>query len=217
MLSAAFFHHVLLSGVGEILRDLVVRMNGLGLLLVAIADSSFLSLPERNDALIVMLSIGNTWANMMYYVSMTIAGSVIGCLLLYTVGRKGGSPLMKRRFSKKTIERAERLFEKYGILTVVVPSMLPPPFPFKVFVLGAGVFRLRVSEFLMAVVVGRLVRYSTWGVLAVLYGRQVRAYMERRLPVAGIALIVVFLLVVAGIVMLRRRDRRMAEDEPREA
>ncbi len=125
--------------------------------------------------------------------------------------------MMKRRFSKKTIERAERLFEKYGILTVVVPSMLPPPFPFKVFVLGAGVFRLRVSEFLMAVVVGRLVRYSTWGVLAVLYGRQVRAYMERRLPVAGIALIVVFLLVVAGIVMLRRRDRHMAEDEPREA
>ncbi len=208
MLALMLLLQLHLGRVGEFLQFLATRLDGFGLLLVAIADSSFLSIPEGNDVLIVVLSSGSAWKRMAFYVAMTIAGSVTGCLLLYTVGRKGGSPLLRRKFSEKNVERAERLFERYGILTVAIPSILPPPCPFKIFVLSAGVFRLKLSEFLTAVVIGRTVRYSTWGILAVLYGRVVRTYMQRNLPVVGMIMFAVFLLIIAVLARLYLRRVR---------
>ncbi len=166
-------------------------------MVLAIADSSFLSIPEGNDLLIVILSTGGSWSNMAYYVGATIAGSVIGCQILYYVGRKGGSPLLRRRFSRKSIERAEKLFGRYGILTVVIPSILPPPMPFKIFVLSAGVFRLRPLNFFAAVAAGRTIRYSMWGILAVLYGNSVKLYMQENLHFIGIILVACFVVAVA--------------------
>lgn len=184
-----------LGRVVEWLRSLSDTLQGPGLLLIALGDSSFLSIPEGNDILIVVLSTGKSWREMAYYVAMTIAGSVTGCLLLYTVGRKGGSPLLRRRFSEKNIEWAEDLFRRYGTLTVIIPSILPPPCPFKIFVLSAGVFRLSVPEFVTAVVIGRTLRYSMWGILAVLYGNDVKIFMQQNLANIGIALFVLFVLV----------------------
>ncbi len=208
MLALMLLLQLHLGRVGEFLQFLATRLDGFGLLLVAIADSSFLSIPEGNDVLIVVLSSGSAWKRMAFYVAMTIAGSVTGCLLLYTVGRKGGSPLLRRKFSEKNVERAERLFERYGILTVAIPSILPPPCPFKIFVLSAGVFRLKLSEFLTAVVIGRTVRYSTWGILAVLYGRVVRTYMQQNLPVVGMIMFAVFLLIIVVLARLYLRRVR---------
>ncbi len=202
------YMHPWLGRIGELLQSIATKMDGLGLMLVAMGDSSFLSLPEGNDLLIVVLSAGKTWERMASYVAMTIAGSVLGCLLLYMVGRKGGSPLLRRRFSAKNIERAERLFEKYGILTVAIPSLLPPPCPFKIFVLSAGVFRLKIWEFLAAVVIGRTVRYSMWGVLAVLYGKGVKTYMQQNLPVVGVAIFAVFLVIIGSLITLYVRRFR---------
>ena len=172
--------------------------GGLGVLILAICDSSFLTVPEGNDLLIVILSTGKSWGNMAYFVGMTVIGSVIGCLLLYSVGRKGGSPLLRRRFSQQKIDRAERLYKKYGILTIAIPSILPPPLPFKIFVLSAGVFRLSVLEFLTAVVIGRTIRYSMWGILAVLYGNSFKLYMQQNLNSLGTILLVVFGFVLAA-------------------
>ncbi len=183
--------------VGAMLRYIASNLDGPGLLLVALFDSSFLSIPEGNDVLIVLLSAGNTWKNMAYYVTMTTAGSIAGCLLLYAVGRKGGSPILHKRFSEKNIQRAEKLFEKYGMLTVVLPSILPPPCPFKIFVLGAGVFRLRSAEFIAAIAIGRTIRYSMWGILAMLYGNSVKVYMQQNLPKIGIALFGMLALALA--------------------
>ncbi len=188
-------------------------MNGFGLLLVAIADSSFFSVPEGNDALIVMLSTGSTWRSMAYYVAMTTIGSVVGCLILYTVGRKGGSPLLRRRFSEKNIKMAERLFERYGILTVVIPSMMPPPFPFKVFVLGSGVFRLRIWEFLGGVLVGRTIRYTSWGILGVMYGQAVKSYMQHNMQSAGLVLLALFLVAVIAAWVWRSRRTEPEESK----
>ncbi len=184
---------------GELLRALATMLDGPGLMLVAVADSSFLSIPEGNDFLIVIFSSGKTWSRMAYYVGMTTAGSIVGCTLLYLVGRRGGSPLLRRRFSARNVERAERLFKKYGLLTVVVPSMLPPPCPFKIFVLSAGIFRLGLHEFLIAVAIGRTIRYAMWGILAVLYGSTVKIYMQRNLPTVGVGLSAIFLLALAAI------------------
>jgi membrane protein YqaA with SNARE-associated domain len=203
-----------LSRVGEALRYLASSLDGPGLLIVALFDSSFLSIPEGNDVLIVLLSAGNTWRNMAYYVSMTTAGSIAGCLLLYTIGRKGGSPLLHKRFPEKHVQLAERLFEKYGMLTVVLPSILPPPCPFKIFVLSAGVFRLRLAEFVAAIAIGRTVRYSMWGILAIVYGDSVKLYMQQNMPRVGLVLFGLLLLALAFLLgKYYYRVRRSGEPE----
>jgi membrane protein YqaA with SNARE-associated domain len=190
-----------MAGLGGTAATLIAKLGGVGVMCLAIADSSFLSLPEGNDLLIVMLSTGNSLGRMAYYVGMTVIGSVIGCMLLYSLGRKGGSAVLRRRFSQRNIERAEKLFERYGILTVLVPSILPPPLPFKIFVLSAGVFRLRVTVFIMAVVIGRTLRYSMWGILAVFYGEAVKRYILVNLHITGIVLFLCFLTVLAACLL----------------
>jgi membrane protein DedA with SNARE-associated domain len=183
----------------------IYGFGGPGVMLLAIGDSSFLSVPEGNDLLIVILSAGKSWSTMAYYVAMTTIGSVLGCILLYSVGRKGGNPILKRRFSAEKIERAEKLFERYGTLTVLIPSILPPPLPFKIFVLSAGVFRLNLFSFLTAVVLGRTIRYSIWGVLAVLYGAPVKRFMQQHLRDVGIAFFVVFAVSALIVIYYVRR------------
>jgi membrane protein DedA with SNARE-associated domain len=208
MLSLMLSNQHWLAKLGDSLSSLLSGIGGPGVMLLAIGDSSFLSLPEGNDLLIVILSTGRSWGNMAYYVAMTIMGSVIGCMLLYSVGRKGGSPVLRRKFSPRSIERAERLFERYGLLTVLIPSILPPPMPFKIFVLSAGVFRLKVLEFAAAVVIGRTIRYSMWGILAVLYGNSVKLFMQQNLDLIGIILFVAFTLAIcAALVYYFRRTR----------
>ncbi len=203
----------MLDKLTHFLQGIVTALDGPGLFLVAILDSSFLSIPEGNDILIVVLSIGATWGRMAYYVAMTTLGSILGCLALYTVGRKGGSPLLKRRFSAETVAWAEKQYERFGLLTVVIPSVLPPPTPFKIFVLTAGVFELPTWEFVGAVAIGRTVRYAMWGVLAVLYGQAVKDYMQQNLTRVGIVLFVLLLItlvVIGGFYIRRLRARRRA-------
>ena len=183
-----------LERLGTAIRDFAFSLQGPGLFLVALADSSFLTIPEANDLLIVVLSTGNSWDRMAYYVGMTTLGSLAGCFLLYLVGRRGGSPLLRRRFSEANIAKVERLFDRYGVLTIAVPCLLPPPCPFKIFVLSAGVFRLSLARFLTAVAIGRTVRYSMWGILAVIYGNSVKVFMEQNLTTIGIILFGLFLL-----------------------
>lgn len=192
--------------------SVLLGFGGLGVMLLAVADSSFLSVPEGNDLLIVILSTGRGWGNMAYYVAMTTLGSVIGCTLLYSVGRKGGSPLLHRRFRPAQIDRAERLFKRFGLLTVLIPSILPPPLPFKIFVLSAGVFRLRLASFLSAVILGRTLRYCMWGILAVLYGNSVKNFMQENLRQVGIVLLAVFVLAAAGVLFcwVRRKNKAAA-------
>lgn len=202
-----------LAKLGGSLSALVASIGGLGVMLIAIGDSSFLSLPEGNDLLIVLLSTGKSWGNMAYYVGMTIIGSVTGCLLLYSVGRKGGSPLLRRKFPRQAIERAEKLFERYGVLTVLIPSILPPPMPFKIFVLSAGVFRLKTLEFLTAVLIGRTIRYSMWGILAVLYGNSVKLYMQQNLNVIGMFLFGGFVLAVLVTLVYYMRRIRLGKSQ----
>jgi membrane protein YqaA with SNARE-associated domain len=192
-------------------KALIASLGGPGVMILAIGDSSFLSFPEGNDALIVVLSTGGSWSHMAYYVSMTIVGSIIGCLLLYSVGRKGGSPMLRRKFSKKNIERAERLFEKYGLLTVLIPSILPPPMPFKIFVLSAGVFRVKTWEFLTAILIGRTIRYSMWGILAVLYGNSVKLFMQNNLNILGLVLFGFFALGIAAAYIIYIRRMKASE------
>ncbi len=202
---------------GNYISEFFSGYGGIAVLLLAVADSSFLSFPEGNDLLIVILSTGGSWANMAYFVSLTVTGSVIGCFLLYTVGRKGGRAILKRKFSDHKIEKAEKAYSRYGILAVLIPSVLPPPLPFKIFVLSAGVFGLPQSRFLMAVAIGRSIRYSLWGILAVLYGNSVKLFLQNNMNSVGTVLLTVLGLIISCVLVLqvikKRKRRKLARPE----
>ncbi|MBI4456527.1 MAG: DedA family protein [Acidobacteria bacterium] len=186
---------------------LVTMLGGPGLFIVAMADSSFLSVPEGNDVLIVALSIGQSWSRMCYLVLMTIAGSVLGCTLLYGLGRKGGAFI--HRIAKGRLLTAQAMYRKYGVWTIIVACLLPPPAPFKIFVLSAGFFRVSFVSFVLAIFVGRSVRYFAWGVLAVVYGERVKQYVEQNLTVAATLLLVAVLVIGASCLLFRNRVNRL--------
>jgi membrane protein YqaA with SNARE-associated domain len=169
-------------------------IGGPGLFIIAFLDSSFLSFPEVNDLLIVLMVINHP-ERMLFYASMATLGSVAGCLALYFVGRKGGSAFLERRFKGGTLERASGLMRRYGAMALIVPALLPPPAPFKIFVLLGGVANIPLKTFIAAIAVGRGVRYFGEGILAVMYGKQALDYIHRNGRTVALGL---GLLVVAG-------------------
>ena len=111
-------------------------LGGVGLFVIAALDSSFLSFPQVNDLLIIYLSTRYP-QRMPFYASMTTAGSLLGCFVLYLVARKGGE-YSSASASAPRVDWGMALYQRFGLLAVVVPSLLPPPTPFKIFVLMAG-------------------------------------------------------------------------------
>lgn len=182
-------------------------MGGIGLFVIALLDSSFLSFPQVNDLLIIVLST-NYPARMPYYASMTTVGSLIGCFMLYAVARRGGESLLRKRLKGRYVDRALELYQRYGLLAVVVPALLPPPVPFKVFVLLAGAAAVAPWRFGLAVLIGRGIRYFGQGYLAVLYGEQAADFMKAHGAEIGISLAVLAVCAGAAVVMIRNRSAR---------
>ncbi len=191
------------------IQAFALGIGGPGLFIVAFLDSSFLSLPEINDLLVVMLVIEHN-ARMPYYALMATLGSLAGCLVLYWVGRTGGDALVRRRFGGPRMARALELSERYGVLAIAVPAILPPPAPFKIFVLLAGVAAVPVWQFATTIALARGFRYFAVGALSVRYGDDAIAFIEANGRV--VTLVLVGLMVVAGIAWLlwRRRGRPRA-------
>ncbi len=202
----------LLSTIGQALYGLAQSLGGPGLFLVALADSSFLSLPEGNDRLIVVRSTGQTWDVMAYFVGMTVLGSIAGCSLLYYFGRRGGG-FIERRVKKLKLERVEKQYQKWGLWAIIIPSILPPPTPFKAFVLSAGVFKVPFKKFLVAVSIGRSIRYLMWGILAVLYGEWTKQFIENNLLEVGLILLGAMLMAVLSYFVFRKIQRTASRQE----
>src|SRR5206468_4581537 len=120
------------------IRALALVLGAPGLFLVAFLDSSFLSLPEIADLLVVYMVTHHKHRMALYAIAATL-GSVAGCLLMYFIGRKGGEALIRKRFTTATVDRSMAAFRRHGLMAVLIPSLLPPPAPFKIFVLLAGV------------------------------------------------------------------------------
>ena len=139
---------------------------------------------------------------MIYYVLMTTIGSVIGCHFLFWAGRRGGRSVLESRFKESSVKRAETFITRYGVYSVMIPSIMPPPMPFKVFVLTAGVFQMNPWQFFTAVAAGRSIRYFTWGILAVLYGVKVKEFMLENMKVVGVILLLL-LAVGVGYMLIR--------------
>jgi membrane protein YqaA with SNARE-associated domain len=182
------------------IQGVALSLGAPGLFLIAFLDSSFLSLPEIADIMVVYMVTQHP-SRVVLYVLATTTGSMCGCLLMYLIGRKGGEAVVRKRFAGPAVERAMGFFQRYGVVAVLIPSLLPPPMPFKIFVLLSGVSRIPTLRFLTAIAIGRGLRYSILGALAIRYGRPAMAFIREN--VAVVSLVAAGLLLVAFAVYLR--------------
>ena len=144
---------------------------------------------------------------MPFYALGATAGSVVGCLILYYISKRAGRRALEK-FSDEKRARVKALVDRYDVLSVLVASVLPPPFPFKLFVITAGVFRLSVLRFVIAVAVGRAFRFFLEGYLAVRYGEQAKELLARNYPVIGIGLAVLIVAVFVVRGLLNRKGNK---------
>jgi membrane protein YqaA with SNARE-associated domain len=183
------------------------------MIVIGALDSSLLSLPEINDYLVVGRCFKQPSA-VFYFPLFAAIGSVFGCLLLYTIMRRGGQAVLRRRFKRENIEKVERAYARYGFLAIAIPALLPPPMPFKIFVATAGTLEYPRWKFLVTVMVARALRYYVEGILAVFYGRRVLSFLIANglviMAVGGSAAIGVVIIYA----LLSRRQSQQTGDEP---
>jgi membrane protein YqaA with SNARE-associated domain len=184
------------------------------MVLIATLDSSLLSLPEINDYLVVARCYKYPGA-VIYFPMFAALGSVMGCLLLYTIMRRGGQALLRKRFKPESIQRVERAYARFGILAIAIPAILPPPLPFKIFVATAGTLEYPRWKFLLTVLIARAFRYYVEGILAVFYGKQVLLFLkDNGLVILSVAASAVVLgLIVYVLVNRRKRTRRAVSSD----
>src|SRR5262245_20005584 len=186
-------------------RSLAIALGGPGLALVAFLDSTFLPLPGITDLLLVVM-VTRRPAAMLGYVLVTVAGSVAGCLVMHAIGRKGGEALVRRRFTGEKTERAMAALQRNGVMAVLIPSLLPPPAPFKIFILLAGVVGISAVRLAIAITIGRFARYFALGLLAVRYGNRAMTYLREQGTTASLVAVAV-LASGFGIYLLVARTR----------
>ena len=196
---------------------LIPTLGPFGLFVVAFFDSSFLSVPEINDVLVVTSSAGHPATAWMYVLAATL-GSLAGCSALWYIGRSGGEAFLVRKFGRDRVDQTRATFERWDILALAIPAMLPPPMPFKIFVLSAGVFGLPYRRFAATLIVARGLRYVFWGVMGATYGDEALAvlkefdrWFDER---AAVLLSVAAVVVVVGVALyyLLRKPARPPSD-----
>ena len=175
------------------LQNSVATMGGAGIFLVAFLDSSVLSFPFVTDALVIGLSLQRP-ARMPYYCAMAALGSLAGCIWLYLLAKKGGEAFFHRHAGTRA-NNAKRWVQRYAFLSVFIPGILPPPSPFKVFVLAEGVFQVPLRTFVFAILLGRTLRYFAEGILAVRYGERVLHILMTHGGIFALCILAVFLLL----------------------
>jgi membrane protein YqaA with SNARE-associated domain len=176
------------------LSEYLITFGAFGLFAVALLDSTFVPLPSSADALMILLSTTNpSW--MVLYAFMATAGSAIGCWILYLVSRRAGARALNK-FSETKQRRVKNWIEKHDAMAVLVATVLPPPFPFKLFVVTAGVFRFSLLRFMLAIIAGRAFRFLLEGYFAVRYGAQAKEILAKYYPWIGLALVLAIVLFV---------------------
>ena len=162
-------------------------------------------MPGGVDAVLLLLAAARpSW--MLIYVASATIGSTIGCVALYHLSRRAGKKALTR-FSASKQKRVKDLIDRYDVMSVLVASLLPPPFPFKLFVVSAGVFRLNLMRFTLAVAGGRTFRYLLLAYLAARYGDQAKELLARYYPAIGISLAVLIVLFFVAKALMRQSDK----------
>jgi membrane protein YqaA with SNARE-associated domain len=145
-----------------------------GVFAIAFADSALLGMPVD---LMVATYVYKDRRLLLFYVVMASLGSMLGSIPLYLIGYLGGEKVLRKRISEERFQRIHRSFEQHEFWAVMFPGMLPPPMPFKIFVLGAAVFEMPFRDFLAAIFAGRFVRFMTLALLTLWFGPRIVGLM----------------------------------------
>ncbi len=178
---------------------------GMGVL--ATVDAAGLPLPMD------LIMAGYAWADRWHFYLYALTagvGSAVGALVPYFIGRAGGELILLRRMSRERFERIRARFERQEFVGMAIPSAMPPPTPWKLFVFGAGVFEMRVPKFMLAVFVGRTTRYMIEGLLTVLFGPKIIKLFEHAVKAHLVLLLVFSGLAIALLAwwLIRRQMRK---------
>jgi len=196
--------HKITAGLGK-LSHWLLSFGPFGLFAIAFLDSVLVPIPGGVDAMLMLLATARpSW--MLIYVLAATLGSTLGCVGLYKISQKAGHRALDR-FSESKQRRVKDLIDRYDVLSVLVASVLPPPFPFKLFVVSAGVFRLNLVRFTIAIAAGRTFRYLLEGYLAARYGDHAKEILAHYYPAIGIGLAVLLILFFVGRNLMRRGNR----------
>jgi membrane protein YqaA with SNARE-associated domain len=178
-----------------------------GLFGISLLDSSFIPLPGLNDLLLIHFSAQRPQRALLYALASTL-GSVAGAYVIYGLARGGARFLWKNQPSK-ALARAHRWLERNEFVAILAASLLPPPAPFKAFVLTAGALRVSATQFGLALLVGRGLRFGAEALLAARYGPRAGAYLKANYVAASL---IVAGLIIAGAIIYRRRAKNRDED-----
>ena len=191
------------------------HLGGFGLFAMGVLDSSFLVMPLGNDLLMIAMS-ARRHALMPYYAAMATAGSVVGCLLIDIVSRKGGEEVLERHVSRGRLKFVEARVRRNAGWAVGIAALMPPPFPFTPFVIAAAALEYPRKKLLTVIALTRMVRFSVEGALAIAFGTRILLWAESRtFQYAVVALIAVAITasVISVLGWVRRSKSRstMAE------
>ena len=197
----------------------VYRLGGLGLILVAIVDNSFVPIPGGLDVFTIILSSGrhDLW---WYYAGVATIGSVGGAYLTYRIGEKGGEETLEKKIGKERAQKVYKKFEKAGFATLVVSVLIPPPFPIVPVLIAAGVMKYPTRQFLGAIAVGRAIRFTADAMLGIFFGRAIIGFFAQYYKSALYTLIA--LAVLGGITALiyyknwKKKQKKEAKSNPQE-
>ena len=187
----------------------LIHLGGPGLILLGLADNAGI-LPGSMDILTILLAAHrrHLW---FYYAIMATVGAVMGGYLTYRVALKGGKETLEKKFSQRTVDKVYAEFERWGFGAVAIPALFPPPFPMVVVLLTAGAMRYPRKKFLIALALGRGLRYTILAFLGAHYGRHIVSFFSQYYKPALVVLIA--LAVLGGVVGLvhyyraRKRSR----------
>lgn len=191
---------------------------GIGAL--AIIDSA--AIPVPIDALLIDY-VAHDHARFILYCFMAAVGSAIGALLPYYLGRAGGELFLLKRINRKRYEQLRDRFEKQEFLAIMIPAMMPPPMPVKLFQFAAGVFEMKVLWFFSAILVGKFLRFLVWAIITILYGpailevftREIHQHLQLVLGIGGVLVGLIALWIIRKLFDRRRGTRfPIEEDEP---
>ena len=192
---------------GEWIKHVLVPLGPWGMLALAAVDGSFLGMPL--DAIFVSY-VYTDRSRFLMYVLLGSAGSALGSIVIYVIGYTGGEVLLRKRLSPQKFEKIHESFDRHEFWALMFPAMLPPPAPFKIFVLAAAAFEMNFAHFLLAIFAGRFVRFLIEALLTLWFGPQIVTLTGNLFAHHFVGILVGVGVIVAGWLIWRRVRRRRA-------
>ncbi len=184
---------------------------GVGVL--AVIDASSIAVPMD---LIIAGYVWNDRSHFWLYAIIGALGAAVGALVPFYIGRTGGEWVLLKRVKRSKYDQMRARFDRHHWLAVLVPAAMPPPFPFKLFAFGAGVFEMRVFPYMAAVFLGRTAHYLVTAILVIRFGPEIMTLIGRHSPL----LLTLFAILVTVFILydiFRRKRRRRKQDQPAES